>query len=155
MRKKPNGNPFNLNPIPYNTMTPLYKVGQIVVAKYEKPHNALGNKESTSNWRKGDTRFNLKDHRAIIKVLNYPNNNRYILSGLENVSYAESELKPSSEKQELRQVIKIIGVRSVGRTKYYQIWFNKELKKNSLWYKQKDLPDLVDEIKEFEANRKK
>ena len=43
----------------------------------------------------------------------------------------------------------------MGRTKYYQIWLDKQLKKDALWHKQENLPDLVDEIKEFEANRKK
>ena len=155
IRKKKDGNPFNLKPISYIIQTPLYKVGDIVVAKYEKPFNALGHKESTSNWRRGDQRWNLKDHRSIVKVLNYPNNIRYVLKGLENVSYVESELKLSPEKQELRIVKQIIGVVTQGRKKLYRIWFDKQLKKDALWYKQEDLPDLVEEIKEFEANRKK
>ena len=100
-------------------------------------------------------RWNLKDHRAIVKVLNYPNNIRYVLKDLPNVSYVESELKPSPKEKELRTVKKIIGVRTIGRTKYYQIWLDKPLKNDALWHKQENLPDLVDEIKEFEGNRKK
>lgn len=149
IRKKPDGDPFNLDYIPYNQNESKYKIGDIVIVKYEKPHDALGYKENNAMWRKGDTRWNLKDHRKIIKILNYPNNNRYILAGLENVSFVEAELKLSTEQNELREVKKIINHTSKGGVKYYRIWFKGQLKKSSLWYKEKDLPDLKDEIKEY------
>ena len=152
IRKKPNGDPYNTEPILYNQFEPKFKVGDIVIAKYEIPHNALGNKESTTNWRKGDTRWNLKEHRKIIKVLNYPNNTRYILNDLPNVSYAETEIKISPEKQELREVKKIIGHRYKGASRQYQIWFKGKYKKDAIWIKKKDLPNLIDEIKEYENN---
>lgn len=155
-RKNNDGNPFNSDPILYNKLDPKFKIGDIVNVKYEKPHNALGNKESTNKWRKGDTRWNLIEHYAILKVLNYPNNNRYILNGLPNVAYAEAEIKLSERKQEIKEFKKIIGHQSKGRTKYYKVWFTKELKKNAKYYKRSDMLGFIDdEMKEYDKSIKK
>lgn len=139
MRKKPDGDPFNLDTIPFNTFEPLYKVGDIVIHKYEKPHNALGHKEH-GGFRKGDLRWNVKNKLKIVKVLNYPNNNRYILNGLPNVSYVEQELKKvDGEKDEYFEVKQVIDKKKVAGVVYYKVWWLKNLKKDATWEKEKDL----------------
>lgn len=156
MRKKPDGDPFNLDPIPFNKIEPKYKVGDIVIHKYEKPHNALGYQEH-GRFRKGDLRFNIKVPAKVLKVLNYPNNNRYILSGLPNVSYAEAELKPSNKSEELFEVNRIIDKKKIKNVVYYKVWFLKELKKNAVWLKETQLREdgLDDYILWYENQVKK
>ena len=138
MRKKPDGNPFNLDSIPYNNKEPLYKIGDIVLHKYEKPHNALGYKEY-GKFRMGDLRYDLKNKLKIKKVLNYPNNNRYILSGLPNVSYVEAELKKANVDEEFFEVNRIIDKKKINNIVYYNVWFLKELKKDAVWLKETQL----------------
>ena len=156
MRKLPDGDPFNLDPIPFNKMEPKYNIGDIVLHKYEKPHNARGYQEH-GKFRKGDLRFNIKVPAKVLKVLNYPNNNRYILSGLPNVSYAEAELMKSNNTEELFEVKQLIDKKKVGRIVYYKVWFLKELKKDAVWLKETQLRQdgLSDYIEFYENQIKK
>lgn len=156
MRKKPDGDPFNLDTIPFNTFEPLYKVGDIVIKKHEKPHNALGYREH-GKFRKGDLRFDVKNKLKVVKVLNYPNNNRYILNKLPNVSYVEQELKKVDDEEEYFEVNQIIDKKKVGGIVYYKVWFLKELKSKARWIKEKDLRDdgLDDYILWYEDQVKK
>ena len=151
IRKRPDGDPFNLNPIPYNNFTPKYKVGDIVYKKHEKPHNALGQREH-GRFRKGDIRFDTDNKLKIVKVLNYPNNNRYILNTLPNVSYVEQELKPANGKQEKFIVNRIIDTKTEKGIVYYKVWWLKNLKKDSTWEKETNLKEdgLHDYIQFFE-----
>ncbi len=73
---------------------PKFKVGDNVYYKSEVPLNALGNKQNTKQFRVGDYRYN-KNPKKIVKVLMYPKPvlYRYVLDGLPNVSYVESELR--------------------------------------------------------------
>lgn len=80
----------NIN-IPYKE--PKYTVGDIVYRKSEYPLNALGQRQPTNIFRVGDYRWWHKKPVKIINILHYPNNIRYILEGLEHVSYTEDELK--------------------------------------------------------------
>ena len=151
IRKKPDGNPFDLNPIPYNTFEPKFKIGDIVIRKYEKPHDALGKREH-GNFRKGDLRFNPTENLKIVKVLNYPNNNRYILNTAPNVSYVESELKFVKDKEEKFIVNRIIDKKVEKGKVYYKVWWLKYLKKDATWQLESDLikDGLQDYIKFYE-----
>lgn len=136
LRKKPDGD-TNYMP-PMTEKKPLYKVGDVVIRKSEKPRNALGHVQSTDNFRTGDYRWDTKNPRKIEKVLYYPNNIRYILNGYPNVSYTERELKlvKSPEKYEVKD---IIGKKKVKNITYYLIWWKKYKKNQSTWEKETDL----------------
>lgn len=159
-RKKPEGDPYTLTAIPYNEKTPKYKIGDLVEAKYEKPHDVLGKKEEVARWRQGDVRWNNKETRKVEKVLNYPNNNRYILKDLPNVAYAEEEIRLAKNNVfETRLVNKIIGHYIKNKKKYYVLWYKKQLKKDAVknWegYPANELTELQDEIREYNASLKK
>lgn len=155
MRKKEDGDPFDYKtPILYNQDSPKYKIGDLVHTKYEIPHDALGNREEGSEkWRKGDMRWNLKFTRKIVKIFNYPNNNRYILNGLNNVSYAETEIMKSKNKTETK-IFKQILDRQYFRNKKeygYKIWWSDQLKKNARYEYESILrPDLNEEIDKYD-----
>jgi hypothetical protein len=132
IRHKDDGDPFDIShPIPYNRDEPLYKVGDLVIRKNEKPYDALGNIQNDKRWRQGDISWDVKTVRKILKVLNYPNNNRYVLSGLLNVSYAETEIKPSNATEELKEVKQILNHSYQNRKMHYQLWFKGQLKKDA------------------------
>lgn len=150
-RKKPDGDPFNLDPILRNDMTPLYKVGDIVIPKLEYAHNAMGQKETSEGFRSGDIRWDRLNALAIVKVLNYPNNNRYILNTMPNVSFAEAELMKSDKTDEYHEVKQIIGHKIENRKHFYLVWWKSFKKKNSTWEPKTNLLEdgLKTTIKEF------
>ena len=156
--KLKDGDPFNVKEhIPFNENTPLFKVGNIVHRKLEVPKNIYGRVESNTNWRAGDNRFDPDEKLKIIKVLNYPNNNRYILNTLPNVSYAESELMLADTDEEYRIVKEIID-RKVEKGKvYYKVWWKREKKNESTWEeKDKLLEDgIEDYIQDYHDRQKK
>lgn len=92
-RLKPDGDPFSLTPIAYNQAISTFKLGDLVYTKYEEPYDINGKKENDTRWRQGDIRWNIKVKREIVKVLNYPTNNRYVVKGLPSVAYVAEELK--------------------------------------------------------------
>ena len=73
---------------------PKYKVGDVVVHRIEKTENILGEKTKDELRRVGDYVYSYKSPKKIEKILYYPNNIRYILEGLKNVSYTENEILP-------------------------------------------------------------
>lgn len=75
-----------------------YDVGDLVYYRSDVPLDALGHRQDTANFRVGDYRFNIWHPKKIKKILYYPKNVRYLLDGMLNVSFAESELKPANEK---------------------------------------------------------
>jgi hypothetical protein len=79
---------------------------------------------------------------------------RYILSGLPNVSYSESELIPSQKKIERFKVKKIIDDKMIGNKKYYLVWWLGYKKKESTWEPSKNLikDGLKEYIDEYENN---
>lgn len=155
--KLPDEDPFNLNPIPFNMEEPGFEVGDIVHRKLEIPKNIYGNRETTEKFRHGDYRFDTDESLKIIKVLNYPNNNRYILNTLPNVSYAENELIPADNDEEYFAVKQIIGMKVIKGKKYYQVWWKGYLKKESTWELAVDLEEdgLEDYIEEYLDKQKK
>lgn len=150
-RKKPDGDPFNLEPIKRNDMIPKYNVGDIVIPVLEHAKNALGNKETSEGFRSGDVRYDRLNKLKIIKVLNYPNNNRYILNGMTNVSFAEAELLPTDKTEEFIEVKKIIGHKVSKGISYYLVWWKGLIKSKSTWELATNLIEdgLSQELKEF------
>ena len=73
---------------------PKFNVGDEVYVKNEKPKNALGRNQSTSNFRTGDYYWN-STPKEIEKILEFSGNvpYRYIVEGIKGVSYTDKELK--------------------------------------------------------------
>jgi len=161
-RKIPDGDPFNLDPIKRNDMTPKYSVGDIVIPVLEYAKNALGTKETSEGFRSGDVRYDRLNKLKIIKVLNYPNNNRYILNTMENVSFAEAELIPGEKDEEYFEVKKIIGMKVTNNIPYYLVHWKGLTKAKSTWEEGTRLiqDGLQNEINDYhksvkETNKKK
>lgn len=156
VRKIPDGNPFNLEPILYNDDIPKFKVGDVVIHKLDHPKNAMGRNETTEQFRQGDIRWDLNNKLKIIKVLNYPNNNRYILNKIKNVSFVEAELKLSNAKEEYFEIKQILD-RYYNKNKksyYYKIWWKGYLKKDTTWEPYKKLIEdgFIKELNEFDSS---
>lgn len=153
IRKKPDGS-LDTPMTPITEKKPKYKVGDLVVRKLERPKNALGHHQTTTNFRMGDYRFDVKNPRKITKVLYYPNNIRYVLNQLPNVSYTEAELKTASANAEKYTVKQIIGKKGIGKNRKYLIWWRGYLKKDATWEPEKTLRDdgLGDLIDEYNQN---
>jgi len=96
----------------------------------EVPKDIYGKVEANSRWRKGDVRFDANEKLKIVKVLNYPNNVRYILNGYPNVSYVANELKRVDVGDEYHIVREIIDQKVQGGITYYKVWWKKSLKKD-------------------------
>jgi hypothetical protein len=77
----------------YEYVKPKFKRGQMVYRALNKPRNALGIEQPTTNFRAGDISFDTTA-REIEQVLNYSGfeKYRYILDGLPNASYTERQL---------------------------------------------------------------
>jgi hypothetical protein len=131
---------------------PKFKIGDIVFRRLEAPYNALGNKQSTKNFREGDYRYD-RVPRKIVNVLNYPApvNNRYMLDTLKNVSYIEDELifAPKTEKQEKFTVKEILSKKKIKNKVHYLVWWKGYKKTESTWEPvdelKKDVPKLIEE----------
>jgi len=153
-RKKPDGDPFNVEPIPRTDNIPLYKVGDIVIPKLEYAHNSMGKKETSENFRSGDVRWQRLDSLNIVKVLNYPNNNRYILNTMPNVSFAEAELMKTEKNDEYHEVKQIIGHKVENGLHSYLVYWKNFKKKDSTWETKANLlkDGLQTTIQEFHKN---
>jgi hypothetical protein len=136
---------------------PKFNIGDLVYAKLERPKNALGHSQNTTNFRKGDFRFDVKNPKKIKRILLYPNNIRYLLEDKPNVSYTEQELKLAPDQTQVYEVQDIIDKRRrKGVIEYLVHW--KGYKKNeSTWEPLADLlvDGLKDEINRFENLLKK
>jgi hypothetical protein len=140
---------------------PKYEVGDIVYYKSDVPLNALGLPQPTKAFRVGDFRFNVKEPKKIINVIHMANKHipfRYMLEGMNNVSFTESQLMPAKEEEkESKYVVKKILEKRKYRGKVqYLIWFKKELRKEASWVSRTSLVEdgFLPEIKEFESNLK-
>ena len=135
------------------TKDPKFKVGDIVHHLLSYPESALGIKQPTSKFRVGDYRFSTVP-KKIQQVLYYsgPIPYRYILDGMNNVSFTENQLIPSKEKHHKYIVEKIIGKKSVKKRIYYLIKWKKYKINEATWEpKDKLLEDGLDSfIKEYE-----
>jgi hypothetical protein len=71
-----------------------YKLGDLVYYLSEVPLTALGKKQPTKNFREGDRRYHIEP-KKIEEIYFYskPVHYRYKLTGLNNVSYTEDQLK--------------------------------------------------------------
>ncbi|MDR3478838.1 MAG: transposase family protein [Gammaproteobacteria bacterium] len=123
---------------------PLYKVGDLVHYQLSYPKNALNEKQPTSAWRKGDFYFSL-DPVKIIKIvqMNDKPYNRYILDGMKNVSFSQSELKPELKKEiePKFKIYKIWDMKLVRKQVFYLVQFSRQKKDNSQWISAKELID--------------
>lgn len=145
-RKKPEGNPFtDIYPTADLTVQPKYKVDDVIYRKSEKPLDALGNKQSTQNFRVGDYRWE-RIPRKIVRVLRYAGKVpiRYILENLPNVAYAEYELMPAEEKQAMYVVQNVKAKRTMNGVKELLIKW-KGFKKPS-WENYEDIKRTVPSI---------
>jgi len=123
-----------------------YKVGDIVIRKLDTPENALGVQQS-GQFREGDVRWS--QPQKIERVLYYPPpiNYRYMLSGINNASFTEAQLKPSEAKQEEFKVKGIIDKRKVNNKVEYLVQWKGYKKEDNTWEPRKtlmeDVPQLI------------
>lgn len=152
VRKKRERNPFREHHQPIDTKLllkePKFKVNDLVYRKSEVPLNALGKKQPTDKFRAGDYRYDLQA-RKITKVLYYPKNIRYLLTGLDHVSYTEDELLPAKEKEEQYEVEKIVSsIKRKGKV-YYEIKWKKYTSSDNTYEPRdeliKTIPDLIND----------
>lgn len=153
IRERPDENPFTYKYSSPIYKTPKFNVGDVVFYKLERPKNALNN-DAGGRFRVGDLRYNIEEPRKIIKILYYPNNVRYMLEGMPNVSYTEDELIKSTLTYSKFAVRKIIGKKTVKRVLHYLVWFKNQLKKDATWEPKKNLIEdgIGEYIKEFEKS---
>jgi hypothetical protein len=143
-RKKPTGDPALDKYKIMEDVEAKYKVGDIVYRISEVPLNALGHEQTSKKFRMGDYRWDLVP-RKIVKVLRFGGDIpvRYVLNYKKNVSYAEYELRPAKEKQEMFIVREIIGRKVVTENKKkitkYEIWWKGFLKNESTWESKEEL----------------
>lgn len=156
--RKVKTNKFDINDYPFfkNYNIPKFKIGQTVHYKLDTPENALGHKQPTSKFRIGDYRYSREPKQ--IKQILYMNDEpyfRYILDGLPNVSYSEYQLIKSKYKQTRYKVKQIIDDRIINKKREYKIWWEKYLKRESTWEKEKKLIEdgLKDMIQEYLSNK--
>ena len=93
----------------------------------------------------------------IVKVLNYPRNNRYVLNTYPNVSYTENELKPLEHQEEYFNVREIIDKKKIKGKTYYLVWWRRNLKKESTWEPKENLIEdgLQDYIDDYEERSRR
>lgn len=140
------------------TDPPKYKVGDLVYRRLEKPDN------DNQKFRMGDNRYDTVVPRKIKFIIVLPskyNPYRYLLEDIPNVSYAEAELIPATDKTEKAFEFRAIIDKLVrGRKVLYRVWMKKQLKKDAKYYDKNILindHNLGPEIEAFEkelANKK-
>jgi hypothetical protein len=140
-----------------------YNIGDSVFRKLEKPQTALGKYQNTSNFREGDYRWDTKP-RLIKRVLNYPNQFRYILEGIKTASFTEQELMPSKKIEEIKQyndnneeiltVKAIIGKKIIKKKLHYLVWWEGFKKSESTFEPEDNLIEdgLQDYIDDYNEN---
>ena len=62
---------------------------------------------------------------------------RYLLEGIDNVSFSDYELIPSKAKETYYKVKKIIGVKKVKNKRHFLVWWDR-YKKNESTYEPED-----------------
>lgn len=113
---------------------PLYKVGDVVHYKLDTPQNALGHKQPTEKFREGDYRWSVVP-KKIVKVIYMTDNPyyRYLLEGMDNVSYSENELMPSKKAETEYVIDRALNVKTEKKKKYYLIKWKGWTKAQSTW----------------------
>eukprot|EP01040_Poterioochromonas_malhamensis_P009168 gene9168-9941_t len=124
--------PYNYQmPTPDVKSLPKYNVGDLVYRPLEKPENISGEREY-GTFRVGDRRHDLIP-RKIKRVFLYQNNWRYQLNGFEQVAYAESELLPAKEEEEMYEIEAIRDEKKVKNKIYYFIKWKGYKVSESTW----------------------
>lgn len=147
--EKPNEDAF---PALNLQIKPKFKLGDIVNYKLDWAENALGNKQPTPNFRVGDFKFSAVPKKIVnVAVFNDEPHYRYILEGMNNVSYSEYELIKSNDKHSKYKVKSIIDKKKVKGKTHYLIWWKGYKKSESTWENEKQLIDdgLTDIIDAF------
>jgi len=111
---------------------PIFEIDDLVYYPLEVPHDTLTGKirgQQSNNFRVGDIRY-YQTPKKIKHIFIYPKGFRYMLEGLNNVSYMERELlkydKPIEEIQ--AEIKKIINKRKVNNRFQYLVWWKNEPK---------------------------
>ena len=160
-RKKdlPKQQPMN---IPDLSKNPKFKPGDVVLRQLDRPRNALNNNLGDEKFREGDLRWD-PTPKKVEKVFYYKGAipYRYKLSGLNNVSFTEAQLRfAPDEDQEKYEIKKIIGERTRNKQKEYLIWWKGYLKKDSTYEPEKQLIEDIGKagveryVKEYKASKK-
>ena len=140
-----------------------FELGDIVFRRSEIPLSALGHKQSTTKFRTGDYTVETVP-RKIEQIFYYSGSvpYRYMISGVPNVAYPESDLvsAPVEEKEEKYVINKIIDKRIHNKKVEYLVWWKKYLKKNSTWQDEKQLiedgaQEYIDDFIETEKKNRK
>jgi len=79
----------------FEVIKPKFKVGQYVFRYLDQPRNALNKNQPTEQRREGDINYD-NVPREILQVFTYGGEGalyRYLLEGLPNVSFTESQLR--------------------------------------------------------------
>jgi hypothetical protein len=136
---------------------PKFKEGNLVYRLLDHVENALGKKQPTEQYREGDYRWD-RIPRRIEQVFIYTGHQtyRYQLKGLPHVSFADWELKPSKEEEELFEVRQFLESRKVGNKIELLTWYYNEKKAESSWQPRSEMIKYVpDMVKAFEDKDKK
>jgi hypothetical protein len=139
-------------PVPEINQEPKFKEGDLVYRSLDYPENALGQKQPTDNFRRGDYKMD-RQPRKIEQVFIYAGDVpfRYQLNGLPHVSYAEWELKPAKEEEELFEVRQFLKSRKVGNKVELLTWYWGERKKHASWQLRSEMIKYVPElVQDFE-----
>ena len=138
-----------------------YKKGDLVFYQLDRPQNALGNTQPTDTFREGDYRWD-RYPKQITGVL-YFNGKvpvRYLLEGIENVSYTEQQLKPATgfKTNETYYVVdRLVDRQNVGTKAKpiynYKVWYKGYKKADAEFVSEKSLIEdgFQDEIDEYDA----
>jgi hypothetical protein len=135
---------------------PKFKEGDLVYRKLDHVEDALGNKQPSEKYREGDYRAD-RQPRMIEQIFIYAGNQpyRYQLKGLKHVSYAEWELRPAKEEDELFEVRKFLDSRKVRNKQELLTWYWGELRKEASWQPRSEMMKFVPEmVKEFEESKR-
>lgn len=140
-------------PVFHSKKESKYKKGDIVYRALEVPNNSLGNKQSTTQFRAGDYRFDLVP-KKVLQVLYYAGYEpyRYIIEGFPNVSYTEKQLLAAKEAEQKFIVKQLIDKKVVKKKVYYLVWWRGEKKAQASWEPANELikDGLKDMIDDYE-----
>lgn len=85
--------------VTYNELVkPKFQIGDSVHVLLQKPKDALGRNQNTANFRSGDYVLD-KKIREVEQILYFPDHPkiRYLVSGIKNASFLETELRKPSQ----------------------------------------------------------
>lgn len=137
---------------------PEFKINQLVHYKIFQPQDRSG-KVLNNGWRNGDRRISI-DARKITDIIYMPDYPfyRYVLQGLNNISFSKYDLKPANDsvKENTYSVNKLIGKKIEKKKAYYLTWFKGYKKDTATWEPETQLIEdgLKDYIDKFNLEQK-